>query len=307
MYNFKIHSRLIAAALSAAVMAPTLAPTSLTTLPVQAAPVADLTAQAVQLKVLCDNILAQVTKPGMDKYQQLNAAYVYVMDHTDYQRNTEIPSGEWTVPYALEALSTGKGNCYRFNVAFAYLASDLGFPAKIVTGTCKSTNGGQTPHGWCMLNIGGEWRYFDPDMQDANRNVNFFNVSYEEYKDSRKPLIAEAEYPVGFSAEVAALAAASETATQAAQSAQAQAAATAAAQAAQAAVSIVPYGYYQTPQGVMWSNGDGTFKRNETFTFGGQTWTVDGNGFIQVPKAAAVTANTAFGQNVMALLGKITN
>lgn len=142
-----------------------------------------------------NGIIAAVTTADMTSEQKLRACYQYVMDLSKYKRDTAVPSGDWTGKYAQEILSTGKGNCYRYASAVAYLAKGLGYEARVATGTVRSLKGGQTPHGWAEICINGEWYVFDAVMEDS-RHVDMFGRTYTDYPYA--PMIKEAEWAVHF-------------------------------------------------------------------------------------------------------------
>lgn len=152
------------------------------------------TAQSALLQQV-NGIIASVTTADMTSEQKLRACYQYVMDLSKYKRNTEVPSGDWTGRYAQEILSTGKGNCYRYASAVAYLAKGLGYEARVATGTVRSLQGGQTPHGWAEIYINGGWYVFDAVMEDS-RHVDMFGRTYADYPYA--PMIKEAEWAVHF-------------------------------------------------------------------------------------------------------------
>ncbi|MBO5521220.1 MAG: hypothetical protein J5973_06075, partial [Eubacterium sp.] len=164
------------------------------------APVAQETVQAAvpvtAFQSTIQQIIDQITTPQMTPEQKLLACYVWVMDAITYQRSYDTPAGDWTKAYAAEAYSTGKGNCYRYAAAFAYLAKGLGYEARVCTGGIQSVRGGLTPHGWVEINFGGTWLLFDPDMQDTRRGTNYFAVTYEAFPV--KPLVKETDWPVTF-------------------------------------------------------------------------------------------------------------
>lgn len=144
---------------------------------------------ALQKKVTA--IINSVTTPEMTPDEKLMACANYVINHCSYKRSLGTPSGtDWPAAYAEEMLRTGRGNCYRYASAIAYLAAGLGFEAQVCAGSVRSSKGGQTPHGWAEVRIGEEWYIFDGSMQDANK-TGFFHITYENYPARRKPLIAE--------------------------------------------------------------------------------------------------------------------
>lgn len=147
------------------------------------------------LAPILDSIIASVTTPEMTDEQKLAACYRYILDASSYKRTYERPSGDWTWQYAVDILTTGQGNCYRYAAGFACLAKRLGFDARVATGQIKARRGGVTPHGWTEIRIGDTWYLFDPDMQDANGR-DYYRKTYAAYPT--KPLIKEAEWAVYF-------------------------------------------------------------------------------------------------------------
>ena len=141
-------------------------------------------------------VLAQCTNENMTQDQKLLAAYNHICDITTYKRTYDVPSGDWTRQYAMDVYSTGKGNCYRYTAAFAYLAKELGYDVRICTGTIKAARGGVTPHGWAEINIGGTWYICDPDMGDVKGRSNYYLKTFEQYPV--KPLNREKIWEVSF-------------------------------------------------------------------------------------------------------------
>lgn len=147
------------------------------------------------LAQVVNTIISAVTTSEMTSDEKLRACYQWVLDNCSYSRSYETPSGDWTGSYALEMLTTGKGNCYRYAAGFAYLAKGLGYDTRVVTGTIKAARGGVTPHGWVEINIGGQWYVFDAEMQDA-KGYDLFCKTYKNYPV--KPLNKEKEWEVHF-------------------------------------------------------------------------------------------------------------
>lgn len=142
-----------------------------------------------------NTIIAAVTTPEMTGDEKLRACYQWVMDNCSYKRSYETPSGDWTGTYALEILTTGQGNCYRYAAGFAYLAKGLGYETRVVTGSIKAARGGTTPHGWVEIKIGDNWYIFDAEMQDA-KGYDMYCKTYKNYPV--KPLNKGTEWSVNF-------------------------------------------------------------------------------------------------------------
>lgn len=147
------------------------------------------------LSQVVNTVIAAVTTPEMTNDEKLRACYQYILDNCSYKRTYDTPAGDWTGAYALEMLTTGKGNCYRYAAAFAYLAKGLGYDVKVVTGTISAARGGVTPHGWVEVRIGDGWYIFDAEMQDA-KGYDMYCKTYKNYPV--KPLNKGTEWSVSF-------------------------------------------------------------------------------------------------------------
>lgn len=152
--------------------------------------------QRSALRWTVDSILASVIKPEMTEEEKISACYWYMVNNHTYKRTYDKPEGDWTEGYALEILTTGEGNCFRFAAGFAYLLNELGYETKVITGEIGARRGGMTPHGWTEVNIGGEWFVFDTELQYANTNKDYYWKTYETYPS--KPLVKQQEWPVRF-------------------------------------------------------------------------------------------------------------
>lgn len=150
---------------------------------------ATLQAQAVE------SILAAIIKPGMSDEQKLKACYNYMINASSYKRTYETPTGDWTGAYALDILTSGQGNCYRYAAGLAHLIKGLGYDARVATGQIAARRGGLTPHAWTEVRIGYEWYIFDCEMHDAKNGAkNYYQRTYENYPS--KPLLKQAIWPV---------------------------------------------------------------------------------------------------------------
>lgn len=163
----------------------------------QAAVGTTATAANTEFEQYIQQILAQITTSDMSDSQKLNAAWNWLLKFASYKRTYETPSGDWTQQYAQELLSSGHGNCYRYAAAFAYLAKELGYDVKVVTGQISAARGGVTPHGWCVITIGGVEYICDPDMADAKGAYSaYYMKTFSQYPV--KPLIAQNSWAINF-------------------------------------------------------------------------------------------------------------
>lgn len=149
------------------------------------------------LATICSGIVAKYVNPSAGGVDQVRALYNYMMAATEYKRTYETPTGNWTPGYAYECLTTGKGNCYRYAAAYAYLLKAAGFESRVAYGNISAARGGLTPHSWTEVNLNGVWYIVDCEMQDAKKDkYNFFMVDMNTYPV--KPLVLSGYMPVNF-------------------------------------------------------------------------------------------------------------
>lgn len=149
------------------------------------------------LATVCATIVASQTNPSMTTEQKIRALFNYMVNATEYKRTYETPVGNWGAAYALECLTTGKGNCYRYAAAFAYLLKAAGIEPRIAYGQIHAARGGLTPHSWTEINVNGTWITCDCEMQDAKKGkYNFFMLPFEQYPI--KPLTPQGYLPASF-------------------------------------------------------------------------------------------------------------
>lgn len=149
-----------------------------------------------ELREQVDAILLSIITPEMTEEEKISACYWYIVNNYSYQRTYETPQGDWTGSFALEIFTTGKGNCYRYASAFAYLLHELGYETKVITGRIGARSGGTTPHGWTEVKIGDVWYVFDTELQYANRDRDYYWKTYATYPSST--LEKQQEWPVHF-------------------------------------------------------------------------------------------------------------
>lgn len=149
-----------------------------------------------ELREKVDAILESIITPGMTEEEKISACYWHMANNYTYKRTYETPAGDWTGGFALEILTTGQGNCFRFAAAFAYLLNELGYETRVITGRIGTRSGGTTPHGWTEVKIGDEWFVFDTELQYANKDKDYYWKTYETYPSTT--LVKQQEWPVSF-------------------------------------------------------------------------------------------------------------
>ncbi len=117
------------------------------------------TSGSTELDGYVREVLRKVTDDTMTRDDKLYQAYLYVRDNFTYLRRNYYRTGDvgWQLQEALTMYSTGQGNCYCYASAFWAAARQLGYDAKIVSGTYGPT---RAPHGWVeMMRDGARYTY----------------------------------------------------------------------------------------------------------------------------------------------------
>ncbi len=133
-----------------------------------------------ELLKLTSGVISACTTENMTQRTQLKNCFDYFVKAVSYERKLDVPLGNWTSEYATDILKTGRGNCYNYAAAFAYIAKGLGFEARVCAGTVTSSLGGRTGHAWTEVKLGNEWYIFDTEMQDA-KGQGYYKQTYDSY------------------------------------------------------------------------------------------------------------------------------
>lgn len=148
-----------------------------------------------ELMAMAASVVNDCTTTNMKRSKQLESCFNYVVTIISYERNMEVPKGNWTAVYAKNALLTGRANCYGYAATFAYIAKGLGYDARVCTGSIASSLGGRADHAWTEVRIGNKWYVFDTEMQDA-KGAGYYKTTYENYPAG--PIEINASYAVNF-------------------------------------------------------------------------------------------------------------
>ena len=113
--------------------------------------------------------VAKCTNDGMTKEQKLRAAFDYLKNnYIEGIRRGDYREMDWPVVYGKDLLIDGKGDCFSYGAAFAYMAKIIGYEESYA---CNS--GG---HGWAEV----EGKIYDPEWSRHSSNYSYFGMSYDE-------------------------------------------------------------------------------------------------------------------------------
>lgn len=126
--------------------------------------------------------------PDVEVQKECNKVYARLGKNLktlyDYCRSTTYvalpiplaPPAGWTREqnYAMRGLRNRAGNCYCYAAAFAALARNLGYEAKLIEGRTLYADGSYGPHGWCEIKVNGAWYICDPQLEYLHPNISFY-------------------------------------------------------------------------------------------------------------------------------------
>ena len=94
-------------------------------------------------------------------------------------------SSGWEPSWAMQMITTRKGNCYSYAALFAMLARWMGYQATAQSGQVHLNWDGQfVDHGWVEIKLDGKIYFCDPECQgvyctgEGNRDWNLFMRQY---------------------------------------------------------------------------------------------------------------------------------
>lgn len=118
-----------------------------------------------ELNAALDRLLGEILKPGMDTYEKVKTCYDWVIAHMDYKRPSHKGQGHWACAY--QALQDGYGTCNCYSLLFTAMMRHIGLNCYYVEGSTSANGGGMTGHFWTIVEIGGDFYVFDPQVEDA--------------------------------------------------------------------------------------------------------------------------------------------
>lgn len=139
----------------------------------------------LDLMVTASKTVESITDWSMSKTDRLWKCFEYTKSHYQYYVWRKFPTGmkNWDRLYAADMLYRGRGNCFSYAAAYAYLANAVGYEAYVVS------SGG---HGWAEIN----GRVHDPDWALASRVDTYFAMSYDLSGVNGRPRYKWARYYV---------------------------------------------------------------------------------------------------------------
>ncbi len=125
-----------------------------------------------------DRLLREIITPEMDRYQQVQTIYRWLVENTAFFDNQPVGLEVWQwrgdirqVPgyvenRAISPLLFGIGSCEDYAAAAVVLLRRLGIPAEYVAGLTISVRGDFVDHAWAVVQLDGQWYHIDPQLED---------------------------------------------------------------------------------------------------------------------------------------------
>ncbi len=119
--------------------------------------------------------IAACTTVDMTKEEKAQAAFDYIKEHylegVRHNPPYSYTKKDWPIVCANDLFVYGKGDCYSYGAAYAYMAKAIGYEEVYA---CNS--GG---HGWAEIDN----RTYDPEWSLHSNNYTYFGIGYDEECD----------------------------------------------------------------------------------------------------------------------------
>ena len=117
------------------------------------------------------------------RQKRLKQCFRAIRKYPYHHMSSVAPAAKKIPSYANYMFTAQKGNCYRYGSAMAYIGRVLGYDTRLAVGavTSRGPRASLSPHGWCEIKIGKNWKMIDCSMQRFNLKKNLFLVTRKKY------------------------------------------------------------------------------------------------------------------------------
>ncbi|MFR8667697.1 MAG: transglutaminase domain-containing protein [Anaerobutyricum soehngenii] len=117
------------------------------------------------------------------RQKRLKQCFRAIRKYPYHHMSSVAPAAKKIPSYANYMFTAQKGNCYRYGSAMAYIGRVLGYDTRLAVGavTSRGPRASLSPHGWCEIKTGKNWKMIDCSMQRFNLKKNLFLVTRKKY------------------------------------------------------------------------------------------------------------------------------
>lgn len=115
--------------------------------------------------------------------EQLRQCFDALRRYPYLNKGDKPPKASQLPSYARFMFTNHCGDCYYYATTMAYIARVIGYDSRVAAGgvTAWGPTYPLSPHGWCEVRIGTEWKMMDCSMQNGHPDANLFFVTRKRY------------------------------------------------------------------------------------------------------------------------------
>lgn len=115
--------------------------------------------------------------------EQLRQCFDALRRYPYLNKGDKPPKASQLPSYARFMFANHCGDCYYYATTMAYIARVIGYDSRVAAGgvTAWGPTYPLSPHGWCEVRTGTEWKMMDCSMQNGHPNANLFFVTRKRY------------------------------------------------------------------------------------------------------------------------------
>ena len=122
------------------------------------------------------------TKKNWSREKKMKEIFKYMWKEQKYKQFNDPVSASKLPDYASCVFDHNYGNCYRSATAYVYVATVLGYDARILAGKVSSRRPRPNAvHGWADIKVESDWKLCDISMQRPRPKTNLYMLKHSEY------------------------------------------------------------------------------------------------------------------------------
>ena len=127
------------------------------------------------------------TKKSWSREKKMKELFTYMVKEQKYQSFNDPVSASKLPDYASCVFDHDYGNCYRSATAYVYVATVLGYDARLLAGKVSSRRPiPNAVHGWADIKVGSNWKLCDISMQRPRPKTSLYMLKHSKYPFAHK-------------------------------------------------------------------------------------------------------------------------